>query len=507
MASRKSLQQDPVRLLAGVPLFAGIGQALLTRLGAHCALSELSSHTPVYRAGEPVRNAHFLIRGSIKRCNQLTDDMEQVLELVRPGQMFALSETFGAQIYRSLATTLEPSTVICVPIDVLLDAAGKYPALWLRLLETIARQQFAAEFEHVSHHALSGAQRVLDYLLRLAGDRRGIAGETTVCLDASKKLIAARLDMTPETFSRTLRQLTIDGVIVVNGRSIHIQNATLALDGVKIAKDNTIKLRYPRVDRKPEEFLSAAALVNMCGRHRMLSQRMAAVWGSAACSLNIDTSQIALRKLRNQFERNLSQVSKLPLSPTLRKHVDALQDRWAGYRDLLTTSPPNPSDAEKAFRQSEQILACADRLTAAAASQANTPAAKFVNVSGRNRMLTARLTKLFFFLSMRIDEKKALMLMDESRTEFHTNMEKLRNHVTDTPEIMAQLAIDTEHWQVFLSVIDAAMDAPTNLKQARKVLEACDELLRHVDTTVKLYEKLGEREHSPNQPATRPGRR
>jgi CRP-like cAMP-binding protein len=508
MAARKLSQHDPAKLLAGMPLFAGTGSALLERLSPLCKVLKLPGHAPIYRTGDPVRLAKFLVTGSIKRCTLLTDAVERVLELVRPGQLFALSELFGARTYRSFATTLEPCLILSLPVDALLTAAGKHPALAQRLLETLARQQFAIEFEHVSHHALSGTQRVLDYLLHLAGDQRAIAGETTVRLDASKKLIAAQLDMTPETFSRTLRQLTLDGVIVVNGRAIHIQNATLAIDGVKAREDKTAKLRYPRVDKKPvENPISSAALVNLCGRHRMLSQRLASAWCVVARNLEPESGSIALRKLHGQFERNLAQVKDLPLSDNLRSLCDTLEKRWVAYRELLMAAPAAATNAKKVFERSEQMLAAADRLTAAAATEAAHPAARFVNVSGRNRMLTGRLTKLFLFYDMGVMIDKAQTLMNESRTEFLANMAKLRVHGADTPEIMAQLAIDTEQWHAFGSVIDAAIAATPDRQLTHKVLDASDELLRHVDTTVKLYEKLAEREFSRPTPTPRLNRR
>ncbi|MGZ7274484.1 helix-turn-helix domain-containing protein, partial [Streptococcus pyogenes] len=74
---------------------------------------------------------------------------------------------------------------------------------------------------------LTGAQRILDYLIELAGGELPIAGETTVELKAKKKILAARMGITPEAFSRSLRELADKGVIVVDKSRIHIQNAAL----------------------------------------------------------------------------------------------------------------------------------------------------------------------------------------------------------------------------------------------------------------------------------------
>jgi CRP-like cAMP-binding protein len=491
MSSSKRPSDRALDLLGAIPLFSGLEPGVLTKLAAACQVLELPAQHRLFGDGAPISAAHILVAGSIKRYALLADAVEKVLELVRPGQLFALSEVFSAKTYSSFAQTLQPSTLIALPVGELTAIAGDHPALSLRLLETIAQRHYAAEFEVVAHHALSGTQRVLDYLLHLAGDRRGIAGETTVRLDASKKLIAARLDMTPETFSRTLRQLSSDGLIVVSGRSIHIQNATLGSCGAAGGKKPRAPLRYPKMDRKAEA-PSPAMLVNLCGRHRMLSQRIATAWCMVARRLSPVTARAALRKYRDQFESNFELVAALSLSPALREKLDRLAACWRDYRELLSLAPPAVAQARTLFDQSERILAAADQLTAAAADAAGTPEARCVHVAGRNRMLTARLAKLFLFSDGQMCGAEARRLMAASRREFDANLAELGNFGADSPEITAQLAIDAEQWRALTSIIDANPSFQMPHGHAREVLAASDELLRHMDTTVKLYERFAE---------------
>ncbi|MDH5536832.1 MAG: helix-turn-helix domain-containing protein, partial [Betaproteobacteria bacterium] len=69
----------------------------------------------------------------------------------------------------------------------------------------------------------SSHERVIGYLLAEApADIDGAPVE--VQLSAGKSVIASRLNMTPEHFSRILHELGNDGVIEIRGRTVRIPN-------------------------------------------------------------------------------------------------------------------------------------------------------------------------------------------------------------------------------------------------------------------------------------------
>jgi CRP/FNR family transcriptional regulator, dissimilatory nitrate respiration regulator len=66
----------------------------------------------------------------------------------------------------------------------------------------------------------SGRERVANYLLQIAaanGER-----QSSITLPAKKSVIASRLSLTPEYFSRMLHELIASGTIAVDGRRITV---------------------------------------------------------------------------------------------------------------------------------------------------------------------------------------------------------------------------------------------------------------------------------------------
>ena len=73
-----------------------------------------------------------------------------------------------------------------------------------------------------SYSLHSGRQRIIGYLLR--DNMESDAKSLTVTLPTSKGVIASRLNLTQEHFSRILHELQENGLITVQGRKIGIPN-------------------------------------------------------------------------------------------------------------------------------------------------------------------------------------------------------------------------------------------------------------------------------------------
>ena len=479
-------------LLSHSPLFSELAPAKLDELVGASRLHQLDPHKYLFRAGQPIREAHLLVSGTLKRSTVLAGQREKIIELVQPQQILGLGEVFGASHYACSAETITPCIVVALEILKLGTVIRHDIDLSWRIIQALAQRQCAIEFDVTIHHyGLTGTERVLDYLIELAGGLPGLAGESTVTLNASKRIIASRIGMTPESFSRNLRQLIDNGVIVVDGRNVHIQNAALLNTAVGSTNQRLhFFRRSPAAEVKLGKSLPPGTLINLCGRPRVLSQRMAMTWALIGQNITPAKATVKLRQLNTQFEQTLDRLKSIGLPDPLADHLAAVIDVWPRYRQALFGAAPAITGAPLVLELSEEILEAIDHLACEAAKHAAMPAAHYVNIAGRNRMLSQRIGKFFLFREWGVCSDAMLQRMGDSWCEFEVNLAELKRSGMSVPELAAQLNEITEQWQKFESILSPNLANAKRSQHALAAIAQGERLLRYVDTTVKLYERL-----------------
>jgi len=94
------------------------------------------------------------------------------------------------------------------------------PAFARRMLAGMSRRLHGLVADVEAYTLHTGGQRVVGYLLK-----DGPASGATVRLSVSKRLVASRLNITPEYFSRVLHDLSTRRLVRVDGREIEILDA------------------------------------------------------------------------------------------------------------------------------------------------------------------------------------------------------------------------------------------------------------------------------------------
>ncbi len=210
-------------VVSNLPLFNGLGLEELDRIRLELEQLDVPRGTMLYRPGDCCSGIHIVVSGHVKVALGTADGAEKVVDLAGPGHTLGETAVFLDRPHKTSAETVSDSRLLHIAKDKVFAAVHNHPEFAQRIIAGLSHRldRFISDLEGLTLH--SGTERVVAYLLsRLDGGaaRRQVA----VTLPASKGVIASRLNLTQEHFSRILHDLTAIDLIRVDGRYITIQN-------------------------------------------------------------------------------------------------------------------------------------------------------------------------------------------------------------------------------------------------------------------------------------------
>lgn len=212
-----------VDFLARLPLFNELEAVELERIALHTTELHVARGEIIFRQGDSSAGFHCVIYGRVKLAFESPQGGEKVVEIVGPGQSFGEAVMFMDKPYIVSSQALVDTMLLHISKLAVFEELERTPRFARKMLAGLSRRLHGLVSDVQAYSMNSGTQRVIGYLLR-----EELADGEGVTLHASKAVVASRLNLTPEHFSRILHDLTANGLIEVNGRDITI------LDGEKL---------------------------------------------------------------------------------------------------------------------------------------------------------------------------------------------------------------------------------------------------------------------------------
>lgn len=211
-----------LQALAGVSLFAGLDVSACKRLAEGAELRAFSAGDVICREGDPGTGLHLVTQGQVKLLLQAGNGHEKVFDLIGSGACFGEPSLYAEKPHLVTAQAITDTELLHVPRADLLKVLGETPELALRVIKSLAARIYRRTHDLKSYMLMSGTQRVICYLLHeVPFDAEGDA-ELSVTLPVRKGLIASRLNLTQEHFSRILHELAAATLIRVEGQRVRI---------------------------------------------------------------------------------------------------------------------------------------------------------------------------------------------------------------------------------------------------------------------------------------------
>jgi CRP-like cAMP-binding protein len=213
---------SPRAFLANLPLFKELSPEQLDRMATHTRQVRAARGEILFHRGDPVSGFHAIVYGQVKLAFVSAGGDEKVVEILGPGQSFGEAVMFMRRPHVVTAQALADTMLLYVEREAVFEEIKRDHDFAARMIAGLSRRLHQLVGDLEAYSMRSGTERVIGFLLHQCGDGLPADGAADVTLPTTKGVVASRLNLTQEHFSRILHDLTTAGLIQVRGRTVRI---------------------------------------------------------------------------------------------------------------------------------------------------------------------------------------------------------------------------------------------------------------------------------------------
>lgn len=217
----------PQAFLAALPMFKALDEATLARLAAATTPRRLARGERLFSKGDAATNMYVVVHGEIRLIARSPVRGERLTGVVGAGRSFGEPVMFLERPAMVDAEAATDALVLQLAKEAVFAEIEHSPRFARRVIASLS-QRSESLVQELERQALGGGrERLVDYLVRRAGNGPGPRQFT---LPATKAAIASQLSLTPEHFSRLLRDLAAAGLLQMQGRRISVPDVQRLAD-------------------------------------------------------------------------------------------------------------------------------------------------------------------------------------------------------------------------------------------------------------------------------------
>ncbi len=213
-------------MLKAIPLFSNLTQSQLDSIGAHMAMRAYEKGEVILREGDAADTLYILLAGQAKVYLRDDANREVILNTFGPGDFFGEIPLFDQEPRSANVAALDRCHVQMLSYRTFQKVIEHSPEIARLLMKTLAARLRHADRQIGTLALMNISGRVSRTLLELAivSNGRRVVGEPFTQKDLAGMIGASR-----EMVNRTLKDLTDQGYISVQRKSITILNDNLPM--------------------------------------------------------------------------------------------------------------------------------------------------------------------------------------------------------------------------------------------------------------------------------------
>lgn len=203
----------------------------IERVAQRATRVRLGEGQALFSQGDPAERFFLVLRGQIKLYRLSPNGNEKIIEIIGPGNTFAEAMMFlDRPAYPVCATALNACELISIESKDFRNMLSESVGTCFILLGDVSQRLrgLIRQIDELTLH--TATNRVAAFLLQKAREEGKVFE-----LNVSKQVLASRMSVKPETFSRIIKQLSERGIVSVLGSRVLV----LKIDALEILAEVT----------------------------------------------------------------------------------------------------------------------------------------------------------------------------------------------------------------------------------------------------------------------------
>ena len=229
--------------------------------------------------------------------------------------------------------------------------------------------------------------------------------------------------------------------------------------------------------------MDTPSVVDSAGRLRMLSQRVVKAYLMLGQGIAAEDARSLLQGSIDQFDSQLEALKKFQPTPSVRSALVKVEDAWTKCKAQLTAAPSKPGAIEL-YDASETLQKAAHSATLAYVQVSAAPLNHLVSLAGRQRMLSQRMAKFYFYRAWELYDDPADMELHLSRAHFTAVLLQIESSPLATSQIRASVAQIRREWEPYQQLLFASRKPPEMRLAGARVSELSERVLAATEALV-----------------------